>query len=323
MIDWQKVRYLLRQSYIFLILILIYLPLFIVVMVSFNGSTIKENINLDFGLGTGTGASAYSYLATDDGFLNGIINSVIIGVVSTPISIIIAVMTSFAIWNNKQIYRKLALGASSSSITTPDIISGLSLIVLFATTWLSFGNSLGLFTVIVSHISFCTPYALVTIYPRMQKMNPKLIQASEDLGVSKVATFFKITVPYLMPGILAGALIAFSMSFDDFVVTNLVRGSTQTIATQLYSMRRGVKAWAVAFGTIIILLTVLITIIFALRKWYIEREKHHDSIVKRRSKMTKLKLSNKQIIKTIRTEVNKQKVLQTKTSEIIGAVNNG
>lgn len=114
--------------------------------------------------------------------------------------------------------------------------------MLFAVTSLSFKPSLGYFTIIVSHISFSTPYALVVIYPRMQKMNPKLIQASEDLGVSRVRTFFKIVIPYLLPGILSGAAIVFALSFDDYVITNFVRGTTQTVAIQLYSMRKGVKA---------------------------------------------------------------------------------
>lgn len=289
-INWKKVGYSLRQSYIFLILVLIYLPLFVIVLVSFNGSTLKkENINLDFGLvGRGVGPSPYSLLATDPSFLGSLESSILIAVISTPISVLIAIFTSFAIWNNKQIYRKFALGVSGASISTPDIISGLSLLVLFAVTSLSFRPSLGYFTIIVSHISFSTPYALVVIYPRMQKMNPKLIQASEDLGVSRVRTFFKIVIPYLLPGILSGAAIVFALSFDDYVITNFVRGTTQTVAIQLYSMRKGVKAWAVAFGSLLVLSTVFITIAFAIHKWLVERSKQHDKLVRSRSKLTKL-----------------------------------
>lgn len=275
-----------------IILVIIYLPLFIVILISFNNSTNRGNINLVFGV-PDNNISAYQWLADDQGFVNGLINSIIIGIIATPISVVIAVLTSFAIWNNKKIYTKIALGISSASITIPEIITGLSLIILFASTWLSFDHSLGLFTIIVSHIAIATPYAFVTIFPRMQKMNFNLILASEDLGYSKFATFFKITVPYLLPAILSASLIAFAMSFDDFIVTNLVRGSTQTISSELYLMRKGVKAWAVAFGAIIIFLTIIITIIFSFKKWLTERTKHRETIIKRQQKLTKISVFKK------------------------------
>jgi spermidine/putrescine transport system permease protein len=94
----------------------------------------------------------------------------------------------------------------------------------------------------MSHVSFCVPYAIIAIYPRMAKMNPNLINASYDLGHTKLSTFMKVTVPYLMPALLSAAAIAFAMSFDDFVITNLVNGSYQTVATLIYTSRKGIKA---------------------------------------------------------------------------------
>lgn len=289
----KSLRYFLKQAYIWIILCVIYLPLMVVIVISFNGSTDRGNINLIFGVPTtGTGSSAYDKLIIDGDFIPALINSLIIAIIATPISVVIATITSFAIWNNKQIYRKITMGISSTSISTPEIISGLSLMVLFAITWLSFNQKLGLFTIIISHISFCTPYALVTIYPRMQKMNNNLILASNDLGYSKIQTFFKITIPYLMPAILASASIAFAMSFDDFIVTNLVKGSVQTLPTQLYTMRKGIKAWAVAFGAIVIFITIFITLIFVIKKWLKERSKNRENIIKRSQKLTKINLRN-------------------------------
>lgn len=297
-----KIRFWIKQSYIWLILAFIYLPLLIVIILSFNNSTIRGNINLVFGVPTsGIGSSAYDRLLSDNQFIDGLVNSLIVAIVATPISVIIAIAAVFAIWNNKQIYKKTTLTLSSASISTPEIISGLSLIILFTLTWLSFNQSLGLFTIIISHISFCTPYALIAIYPRMQKMNINLILASNDLGYNKIQTFFKITIPYLMPAILSGAAIAFAMSFDDFIITNLVRGSTQTISTQLYTMRKGVKAWAVAFGAIIIFITIFITLVFAINKFLLEKTKHREKIIKRTQKLTKLNLrSFKKSIKTLK-----------------------
>jgi spermidine/putrescine transport system permease protein len=104
------------------------------------------------------------------------------------------------------------------------------------------GFNLGFFTVVLAHISFCTPYAIVAIYPRMAKMNQNQLLASYDLGHTKMNTFWKITIPYLMPALLAAVAIVLSMSLDDFIITNLVNGSFQTIGTLIYSTRKGIKA---------------------------------------------------------------------------------
>ncbi|MBQ6970258.1 ABC transporter permease subunit [bacterium] len=104
------------------------------------------------------------------------------------------------------------------------------------------GLNFGLITICLSHISFCTPYAIVAIYPKMQKMNKNLVMASYDLGYSKVKTFLNIVIPYLLPAILSAAAITFAMSLDDFIITNLINGSTQTISTAIYTTRKGIKA---------------------------------------------------------------------------------
>jgi spermidine/putrescine transport system permease protein len=104
------------------------------------------------------------------------------------------------------------------------------------------GVNLGFFTVVLAHISFGVPYAIIAIYPRMQKMNMNLIYASQDCGYNKTQTFFKVIIPYLMPAIITGATIAIAMSMDDFVITNLTNGSFQTIGTAIYSTRKGIKA---------------------------------------------------------------------------------
>jgi spermidine/putrescine transport system permease protein len=104
------------------------------------------------------------------------------------------------------------------------------------------GFNLGFFTVVLAHISFCVPYAIMAIYPRMIKANYNLILASYDLGRSKIQTFFKITIPYLMPAILSAIAITLAMSLDDFIITSLVNGSFQTVATLIYQSRKGIKA---------------------------------------------------------------------------------
>ena len=132
--------------------------------------------------------------------------------------------------------------ASKITIVNPEAITGISLVVLFSSTWIAMGFDFGFITVALAHISFCTPYAIVAIYPRMAKMNPSLVLASYDLGHSKTSTFFKITLPYLLPAILSATAICAAMSLDDFVITNLVNGDFQTLGTLIYTSRKAIKA---------------------------------------------------------------------------------
>ena len=126
-------------------------------------------------------------------------------------------------------------------MVVPDIITGISLALLFSITIIPMGVNLGFATIILAHISFCTPYAILIIYPRMMKMKKNLILASMDLGYSKIYTFFKVIVPFLMPAIISASAIVFSISFDDFIITKLVGGKVSTISTEMYTMAKGIK----------------------------------------------------------------------------------
>ncbi|QZX48893.1 ABC transporter permease [Mycoplasma sp. E35C] len=276
-----KLKTILRQGYIFIILGLIYLPLLIIVILSFNGATERGNVNLNFNnVDPSKAFDAYKQLAEGD-FLTPLTTSLIVAFISTPISVFLATITAFGIWRNKKVYQKLIMSVSNTSIAIPDIISALSLITLFVLIWVSLLlQPLGLFTIIVSHISVSTPFALVSIYPRMLKMNPNLILASQDLGYNRIQTFFKITLSYLMPAIIVGGLIAFATSFDDFVITSFVRGSSRTIATELYSIRKGIKAWAIAFGAILTFVGIFATIIAVIKKALSEKVKYKEKIVR-------------------------------------------
>ncbi len=194
------------------------------------------------------------------------VNTLIVLVCVVPISVVIATITCFGIWRSKSNLGKAILGISNVSLATPDAITAISLSLLFASTWTALGFDLGLFTVILAHISFCVPYAIIAIYPRMIKMNKNLILASYDLGYGKFKTFFKVIVPYLLPSILAACAIAAAMSLDDFVITNLVNGSSQTISTAIYTTRKGIKAWVVTFGAIMIMASILSVFIVSIVK---------------------------------------------------------
>lgn len=252
-----------RRFYIFLILAIIYVPLIVIILLSFNGQTERGNVIMNFGV---PDIINYIELFRDNDFLNALFNSLIISVIVVPISVLIAVITCFGIWNSKNRYVNTIIGASKVSVATPEPITAISLALLFTSTVLPLGLNFGMFTVCLAHISFCTPYAIIAIYPRMQKMNRNLVWASYDLGYSKAKTFFKIIIPYLAPALLSASAIVLAMSLDDFIITSLINGSTQTLSTAIYTTRKGIKAWVVTFGALLVILTFVIVIIVSIVK---------------------------------------------------------
>ncbi|MDR2823135.1 MAG: ABC transporter permease [Mycoplasmataceae bacterium] len=255
----------LKRWYIYIILFLIYVPLVVIILLSFNGQTTRGNIELNFGVPT---VVNYIELFKNDEFINALLNSVILSVCVVPVTVMIAIITCFGLWKSKPYQLNSVMFATKLTIVNPEAITGISLALLFASTWVSLGFDLGFFTVFLSHISFCVPYAIVAIYPRMAKMNQNQILASYDLGHSRVNTFFKITIPHLLPAILSAIAITLAMSLDDFIITNLVNGSFQTVGTLIYTTRKGIKAWVVTFGAIVIIITLVLILAFGIKKYY-------------------------------------------------------
>lgn len=261
--QWRKFFSFLKNFYILIVLLIIYIPLFVILLLSFTGQTSRGNINLNFDSLT---FKNWLILFTNDAFLNSLINSLIISAVVVPVSVFIGVITCFGIWNTNKKNELAIIGISKLSIAIPEPITAISLALLFSSTWVAIGFNFGLITICLSHISFCTPYAIVAIYPKIQKMNKNLVLASYDLGYSKIKTFFNIVIPYLLPAILSATAITFAMSLDDFIITNLINGSTQTISTAIYTTRKGIKAWVVTFGGFLVIITAFITMIATMRK---------------------------------------------------------
>ncbi len=252
-----------KKFYVFLILAIIYLPLVFIVAISFNGQTDRGNINLNFGC---PDAVNYLELFKNNEFVNGLLNSLLLSAIVAPVCVFFGVITCFGIWNSSRKQTAFIMTSSKLSLINPEVITGISLSLLFSSTIIPLGFDFGFFTVLLAHISFCTPYAIITIYPRMAKMNSNLIYASYDLGYSRIRTFFKVIVPYLFPAILSAFAIVLAMSLDDFIITNLVNGSFQTIGTAIYTTRKGIKAWVVTFGAIVVLITFVVVFIVAIVK---------------------------------------------------------
>lgn len=262
----------LKKSYLTLILVLIYVPLIMLVIWSFVNPSERDNVVMNPNQ-HGWGWGSYLQLFNNSEFLNGLMNTFIIAMLVAPISVFIATITCYAIWNNRKRLVQITHGVAKISIVNPEIITGISLTLLLSSTWIAIGFDFGFFTIILSHISFCTPYALITIYPRMVKFKKNLIDASNDLGYNSFLTFFKIVIPYLLPAIIGALALVIVMSFDDFIITNLVRGRVNTLSSEMYLMAKGIKAWAVAFGALLVIIFITFIAIKGIIGYFKERDK--------------------------------------------------
>ncbi|WP_391592102.1 Spermidine/putrescine import ABC transporter permease protein PotC [[Mycoplasma] cavipharyngis] len=257
----------LKKSYIWITLIVIYVPLIVVVFLSFTDPSVRGNVVLNFERNWNRGDN-YANLFLDPSyygnFIGALLNSLIIAAIVTPTSLVIGILTTFGIWKSRAFVRVMVLNTAKTNIVNPDIITGISLSALFVIAFVPLGINFGPTTIILSQISFTVPYVIITLLPKMMKMNVNLILASYDLNYRKLETFFKIVIPYLLPSIFGATLIAFAISFDDFIITNLVRGRINTISTELYTMSKGIKSWAITFGALIVLITLTVIILLSI-----------------------------------------------------------
>lgn len=194
--------------------------------------------------------------------LDALFNSLLIAFISIPISLFIGLFTSISIWKNYGRGQKLVLLSSNTTISCPDIIQAISFSFLFSL----FAIPPGIFSVIITHVAFQIPYVVIFLYSKLSRLNLNLLLASYDLNFKFFESVVNVILPALFPNIVGAAILAFSVSFDDYVITNLVRGNVVTVATELYSMKTGIKMWAAVFGSLIIVGMMVISLLLSCYK---------------------------------------------------------
>jgi spermidine/putrescine transport system permease protein len=224
----------------------LHLPLLVLVAFSFNNSKFSASwvgFTLDW----------YYRLLERPDIMRGLKASLIVGGVSTVISAVLGTLVALALARHRFRGRTALEGFLYVPIVTPEIVVGISLLILFALVKIP----LGLTTIIIAHVAFCLSFVVIVVLARLEGMDQNLEEAAMILGADEVTTFWKVTVPQLWPGILAGALLAFTMSFDDFVITSFVSGSgSSTLPIVVYGMvRRNIEPSINAISTIILLVT--------------------------------------------------------------------
>lgn len=215
-----------------LIFVFLYIPMAVLVVASFNtGKDITQFEGFTF--------RQYAELFRDEALLGLLGNSVLIALLSTAISVGFGTMAALGIHSLKPKMRKVVMSLTNIPMTNPDIVTGVSLSLLFVfvgTGMLGQRESLNFWTLLIAHVTFGLPYVILNVMPKLQQMNPALTDAAMDLGCTPVQAFFKVIVHEIMPGIVAGGIMAFTMSLDDFVISYFVTGSDFiTLPVEIYT----------------------------------------------------------------------------------------
>lgn len=252
------IKKILSSSYLGLLLVMLYAPILIIVIFSFTEAKV---------LGNWTGFSLKWYASIFQGgvhhsLTSALWNTLIIGLVAATASTLLGTMAAIGIYNLQPGPQKVVKMVNTIPILNPDIITAISLFLLFVTL----GISQGYTTVILAHITFCTPYVVLSVLPRLRRMNANLYEAALDLGATPFYALWKILLPELKPGMISGFILAFTLSIDDFVVTLFTIGNEglETLSTYIYAdARRGGLTpelrplSAMIFITVLVLLLVI------------------------------------------------------------------
>ena len=238
-------------------LIFFYAPLIIVATASFNASKYG-------GRWTGFSLKWYQKLFSD---------YLIIALMATFFSTLLGTLAALALYRSRSRFRGLYYALVYSPLVVPDILLGISLLLLFVSilsvcgTWVEqltgIKMELGMTTIIIAHITFCMSYVTMVVLGRLQDFDSSLIEAAQDLGANSLQTFFKVTLPVISPGVIAGALFAFTLSIDDFVITFFVKGAGDT-TLPIYiqsAMRRGTPAVINALSVVFLIFTFVLVFI--------------------------------------------------------------
>ena len=239
----------LSKIYTGLILLFLFAPILILIVYSFNGTNSTAVMS-------GFSFQWYEELFHNSKILESLRNTLILAVSAAVISTVMGTAAAVGIFRLRSRYLRAALDTVTNiPMINPDIITGISLMLMFVFVGRLFGlsNSLSFGTMLIAHVTFCLPYVILQVLPKLQQMDKSLPEAAMDLGCTHLRAFFKVEIPELFPGILTGMIMAFTMSLDDFVISYFTSGpGFQTLPVLIYSMtKKAVKPTIYSLATII------------------------------------------------------------------------
>ena len=241
-----------------LIFIFLYIPMAVLIVGSFNTG---KNLSVFEGFTL----NQYAELFRDQKLLQLLGNSVLIAILSPAVATVFGTFAAVGIHGLKPRMRKVVMGLTNIPMTNPDIVTGISLSLLFVfvgSKLLGQKESLTFWTLLIAHMTFNLPYVILNVMPKLQQMNSALTDAAMDLGCTPVQAFFKVTLPEILPGVIAGAIMAFTMSLDDFVISYFVTGMDfVTLPVKIYSeVKKPIQPKLYAMFTLLFLLILVLMV---------------------------------------------------------------
>ncbi len=250
-----------KYFYILVILILAYIPLFTMAIFSFNKTSDKGYVSF---IWNGFSWDAYKNLFSSEIMLS-IVNSIIVALITSVIVVTLSLLTVYSLWKQKNKTLKTVHSITNNiSMINPDIIIGVGLAMFFGATFGSLSSgSEGLMRTVIGHSVMTLPYGILVMYPKSEKFNKSLFEASWDLGYSRAKTWFRTYFVYMLSPIIFTIIITFVFSFDDFIITSITSNIT-TVGTQLYQGQ--FRSWALALGTLILIVMLAMNVAFFIKQ---------------------------------------------------------
>ncbi|AMJ42480.1 ABC transporter permease [Anaerotignum propionicum] len=240
----KKKRRLFSKILLGLTAVFFYVPILYIILFSFNSSrslTKFEGFSLRW----------YEKMFADSTMMQSVAYTVIIALLATIVSTIVGTLTAIGLSKSKKIMKGIVEQVNNLPILNPEIVTGIGLLMFFS----ALGVRKGFLTLLLAHIMFCIPYVILSVTPKLRSLDPNLADAALDLGATPMQALWKVIVPQIRPGIISGALIAFTMSFDDFIISYFVTGNgVNNISILVYTMSKRVNPSINALSTLVILL---------------------------------------------------------------------
>ncbi len=247
-----KMGSIMAKGYLGLIYALLYIPIIVLVVMSFN----KSKIGYNWG---GFSLKWYESLFNNQAMLDAFWHSIVLGLVAATVSTLIGTLTALALHRYKFRGKGLLNGLLFVLMMSPEIVLAISLLALF----LLVGLQLGFVSLLLAHITFCLPFVVITVFARLSSLDERLMEAARDLGANESTMVRTVLIPVILPAVMAGWLLAFTLSLDDVVVSTFVTGpSYEILPLRIYSMVRvGLKPEVNAIGTLLLVASLILVII--------------------------------------------------------------
>ena len=260
-----------------LILLFLYAPIFVLIVFSFNSGRSRSTW-------TGFSFKWYVELFQNSRIIDALSTTILVSIVAAIVATIVGTAAALGFFSMKRRPRAVCMGINSIPMTNADIITGVSLMLLFVFTgqflstfsgWLNsvlgldvnLGFQLGFGTLLLAHITFDVPYVILSVMPKLRQLDSNIYEAAQDLGATGWQAFRKVILPEIMPGIINGMMIAFTMSIDDFVISYFTAGQTSTLAMEIYSMtRRRISPEINALSTLMFLVVLALLLVINIRQ---------------------------------------------------------